>query len=161
VEEVNAHLTTINANNSALRSAEADVAGERAKLAAEQASKADALEAMREEVEGARAAHEQTLAGLAGTVKSREATIEKITADKAKIEQYTKQVLHKFQDKYLTALQDCKKKLQDERAKNEALEARAAKDKAAQRREERLLSGSLYELGLKIMKEQQQAAKGI
>jgi protein HOOK3 len=153
-EEVNTHLTSINSQNSQIRNAEAEAAGVQAKLAAEQQSKKESVNAVKEEMEGQKVAYEETVTKLSAVIKAREASIEKVTSDKNKIEQYTKQTLHKFQDKYLIALQDCKQKLKDERAKNDALEARMNKDKAAQKREERLLSSSLYELGLVIMKQQ-------
>jgi len=75
----------------------------------------------------------------------------KIGSDKDKLETYTKRTLAKFQDKYLVALQDCKSKLKEKQDKIEALEARGASEKNAQKREERLLSSTVYELGLAIM----------
>mmetsp|Transcript_659 Transcript_659/g.1038 ORF Transcript_659/g.1038 Transcript_659/m.1038 type:complete len:600 (+) Transcript_659:484-2283(+) len=76
---------------------------------------------------------------------------EKIGSDKDKLEAYTKRTLAKFQDKYLVALQECKAKLKEKQDKIEVLESRSATEKTAQKREERLLSSTIYELGLAIM----------
>lgn len=76
---------------------------------------------------------------------------EKLARDKEKLESYTKKTLAKFQEKYLVALQECKAKLKEKHDKIEALEMRNAAEKNAQKREERLLSSTIYELGLAIM----------
>lgn len=75
----------------------------------------------------------------------------KIGSDKDKLETYTKRTLAKFQDKYLVALQECKAKLKEKQDKIEVLESRSTSEKTAQKREERLLSSTIYELGLAIM----------
>mmetsp|Transcript_29256 Transcript_29256/g.79142 ORF Transcript_29256/g.79142 Transcript_29256/m.79142 type:complete len:590 (+) Transcript_29256:201-1970(+) len=75
----------------------------------------------------------------------------KIVSDKDKLEAYTKRTLAKFQDKYLVALQECKAKLKEKQDKIEVLESRSATEKSAQKREERLLSSTIFELGLSIM----------
>jgi len=75
----------------------------------------------------------------------------KIAGDKDKLEAYTKRTLAKFQDKYLVALQECKAKLKEKQDKIEALENRSANERTAQKREERLLSSTIYELGMAIM----------
>eukprot|EP00545_Synedropsis_sp_CCMP1620_P013660 CAMPEP_0119013002 /NCGR_PEP_ID=MMETSP1176-20130426/7736_1 /TAXON_ID=265551 /ORGANISM="Synedropsis recta cf, Strain CCMP1620" /LENGTH=595 /DNA_ID=CAMNT_0006966047 /DNA_START=195 /DNA_END=1982 /DNA_ORIENTATION=+ len=81
----------------------------------------------------------------------KEAEKTKIGTDKEKLEAYTKRTLAKFQEKYLVALQECKAKLKEKQDKIEALESRSASEKTAQKREERLLSSTIYELGLTIM----------
>lgn len=81
----------------------------------------------------------------------KEAEKSKIASDKDKLEAYTKRTLAKFQEKYLVALQECKAKLKEKQDKIEALESRSASEKTAQKREERLLSSTIYELGLAIM----------
>lgn len=75
----------------------------------------------------------------------------KLGSDKEKLEVYTKKTLAKFQEKYLVALQECKAKLKEKHDKIEALEMRNAAEKNTQKREERLLSSTIYELGLAIM----------
>jgi protein HOOK3 len=75
----------------------------------------------------------------------------KISSDKDKLEAYTKRTLAKFQDKYLVALQECKSKLKEKQDKIESLEKRSQTERNAQKREERLLSSVIYELGLGIM----------
>lgn len=76
---------------------------------------------------------------------------QKLGSDKEKLEVYTKKTLAKFQEKYLVALQECKGKLKEKHDKIEALEMRNAAEKNTQKREERLLSSTIYELGLAIM----------
>jgi protein HOOK3 len=77
--------------------------------------------------------------------------VSKLQNDKEKLEAYTKKTLQKFQEKYLVALQDCKAKLKEKHDKIEALEMRSANEKMAQKREERLLSSAIFELGLGVM----------
>mmetsp|Transcript_16882 Transcript_16882/g.24431 ORF Transcript_16882/g.24431 Transcript_16882/m.24431 type:complete len:576 (+) Transcript_16882:92-1819(+) len=84
-------------------------------------------------------------------LEKKEAEKKKIGSDKDKLEAYTKRTLAKFQEKYLVALQECKAKLKEKQDKIEALESRSASEKTAQKREERLLSSTIYELGLTIM----------
>jgi protein HOOK3 len=91
------------------------------------------------------------VAELKNTLAKKEAENKKIGSDKDKLEAYTKRTLAKFQDKYLVALQECKAKLKEKQDKIEILEGRSATEKTAQKREERLLSSTIYELGLAIM----------
>jgi protein HOOK3 len=88
---------------------------------------------------------------LEAELAKKEAEKSKIGSDKEKLEAYTKRTLAKFQEKYLVALQECKAKLKEKQDKIEALENRSASEKTAQKREERLLSSTIYELGLTIM----------
>jgi protein HOOK3 len=88
---------------------------------------------------------------LEDEVAQREAENKKIVGDKDKLEAYTKRTLAKFQDKYLVALQECKAKLKEKQDKIEALEQRSTIERTVQKREERLLSTSVYELGMAIM----------
>lgn len=86
-------------------------------------------------------------------LERKEAEKAKLGSDKEKLEAYTKKTLSKFQEKYLVALQECKAKLKEKHDKIEALEQRSASEKTAQKREERLLSSTIYELGLAIMQQ--------
>jgi protein HOOK3 len=88
---------------------------------------------------------------LKDELAKKEAEKTKIGADKEKLEAYTKRTLAKFQEKYLVALQECKAKLKEKQDKIEALENRSATEKTAQKREERLMSSTIYELGLTVM----------
>jgi protein HOOK3 len=88
---------------------------------------------------------------LKAELQKKTAENKKIGSDKEKLEAYTKRTLAKFQDKYLVALQECKAKLKEKQDKIEILESRSATEKTAQKREERLLSSTIYELGLAIM----------
>mmetsp|Transcript_407 Transcript_407/g.901 ORF Transcript_407/g.901 Transcript_407/m.901 type:complete len:654 (+) Transcript_407:157-2118(+) len=93
------------------------------------------------------------VAQLEKDLKQKEAEKAKLGSDKEKLEAYTKKTLSKFQEKYLVALQECKAKLKEKHDKIEALEMRSASEKTAQKREERLLSSTIYELGLAIMQQ--------
>lgn len=93
------------------------------------------------------------IARLQEALKKKDAEKEKLGSDKEKLEAYTKKTLSKFQEKYLVALQECKAKLKEKHDKIEALEMRSAAEKTAQKREERLLSSTIYELGLAIMQQ--------
>ena len=100
---------------------------------------------------GDTAALQQEIDRLKEELAKKEKENAKIGSDKDKLETYTKRTLAKFQDKYLVALQECKAKLREKQDKIEALENRSASEKTAQKREERLLSSTIYELGLAIM----------
>ncbi len=100
---------------------------------------------------GDAAALQAEVASLKEQLAKKEAENKKIGSDKDKLEAYTKRTLAKFQDKYLVALQECKAKLKEKQDKIEVLESRSATEKTAQKREERLLSSTIYELGLAIM----------
>jgi protein HOOK3 len=91
------------------------------------------------------------VSSLKEELAKKESANKKIGSDKDKLEAYTKRTLAKFQDKYLVALQECKAKLKEKQDKIEILESRSATEKTAQKREERLLSSTIYELGLAIM----------
>jgi protein HOOK3 len=84
-------------------------------------------------------------------IEQRDAKISQLSQDKAKLEAYSKMTLAKFQEKYMVALQECKRQLKEKTEKIEQLEMRAAVEKAGHKREEQLLSSSIYELGLSIM----------
>ena len=94
---------------------------------------------------------------LRAELKKKDAATVKLASDKDKLEAYTKRTLSKFQEKYLVALQECKAKLKEKHDKIEALELRSAAEKSNQKKEEKLLSSTIYELGLTIM---QQKLKG-
>jgi protein HOOK3 len=94
---------------------------------------------------------QQQIATLTQELEKKEKENAQISSDKDKLETYTKRTLAKFQDKYLVALQECKAKLKEKQDKIEGLEKKAASERSAQKREERLLSSVIYELGLAIM----------
>lgn len=94
---------------------------------------------------------EAEIKSLKEELEKKSAENKKIGSDKDKLEAYTKRTLAKFQDKYLVALQECKAKLKEKQDKIDILESRSATEKTAQKREERLLSSTIYELGLAIM----------
>jgi len=86
-------------------------------------------------------------------LEQKEMELKKLASDKDRLETYTKKTLAKFQEKYLVALQECKAKLKEKHDKIETLEKRSAAEKSTQKREEKLLSATIYELGLSIMQQ--------
>jgi len=108
-------------------------------------------EAAAKNVGGGGGASSSEVKNLKTNISRLKAEKEKLARDKEKLESYTKKTLAKFQEKYLVALQECKAKLKEKHDKIEALEMRNAAEKNAQKREERLLSSTIYELGLAIM----------
>ncbi|KAL9181465.1 hypothetical protein ACHAXT_010270 [Thalassiosira profunda] len=94
------------------------------------------------------------VAELEKQLAEKETQVTKLNTDKEKLEAYTKKTLQKFQEKYLVALQDCKAKLKEKHDKIEALEMRNANEKVAQKREEKLISSAMFELGVGIMQTQ-------
>jgi protein HOOK3 len=110
-----------------------------------------AVAASDDEVGNAMVALKEEIQRLREDLDTKEKQNAKIIGDKDKLEAYTKRTLAKFQDKYLVALQECKAKLKEKQDKIEVLEQRSASERTAQKREERLLSSTIYELGLAIM----------
>ncbi|GMI58304.1 hypothetical protein ScalyP_jg8242 [Parmales sp. scaly parma] len=104
---------------------------------------------------GDRASLEANVTKLTSICGNQKGTIEKLSADKTKLELYAKQSLHKFQNKFLVALQGLKQKLKEKSERIELLES----EKIVQKREEKLLSSSIFELGLQII--QSNKEKGV
>ena len=96
---------------------------------------------------------ENEIGQLQADLKKKDAATAKLASDKDKLESYTKKTLSKFQEKYLVALQECKSKLKEKHDKIEALEMRSAAEKSNQKKEEKLLSSTIYELGLMLMQQ--------
>lgn len=97
------------------------------------------------------AADQEVVAALEKKLAEKDLEVSKLVTDKEKLEAYTKKTLQKFQEKYLVALQDCKAKLKEKHDKIESLEMRGASEKSAQKREEKLMSSAIFELGMGIM----------
>ncbi|GMH81465.1 hypothetical protein TrST_g12019 [Triparma strigata] len=94
---------------------------------------------------------------LTSEAKMRDSENATLKTEKAKIETYTKSVLHKFQEKYLAALTQCKEKLKEEREKSKFLEEKIETQRKETDREKKLLSSSIFELGLKMMENSQKS----
>jgi protein HOOK3 len=109
------------------------------------------LKAQIEQLQAGGGAAASESVGDAAALAAKDAEITKLKQEKEKLEMYTKKTLQKFQEKYLVALQDCKSKLKEKHDKIEILESRSANEKALQKREERLLSSAIFELGLGMM----------
>ena len=123
LETVNKHLETITAQSQEISTCEKD------KRAVE-----DELRKIKENQQKGDKSSMDVIARLTSTIKSKDDNIELLTVEKGKLETYTKQTLHKFQDKYLIALQQCKQKLKDKHERIEVLERKAEKEKIAHER---------------------------
>eukprot|EP00752_Nemacystus_decipiens_P004800 g4368.t1 len=128
---------------------------------AAQAEKTSAkMASMKEEMERLRALADDrerlsmTAQSLEDRLKQRETEVNNLQTDKEKLESYTKKTLHKFQDKYMVAISHCKTQIAEKNEKIDYLESKISQDKAASKREERLLMSSVYELGMDIIERQ-------
>jgi protein HOOK3 len=85
-------------------------------------------------------------------LKNKEGSINELSSDKQKLENYTKKTLHAVQAKYMVAMATHKDQIKEKDAKIGRLERRLKEDKAAQKREEDLLMSSFYEVGMELQR---------
>ena len=78
----------------------------------------------------------------------------KLKRDKDKLEFDTKEQLNKFQQKYLSALQECKSKLNEKTDHIKKQDQRIHDERDAHKREEKLLSYAVYEIGSAVIQMQ-------
>ncbi|CBJ27758.1 conserved unknown protein [Ectocarpus siliculosus] len=128
---------------------------------AAQAEKSSAkIQSMKEEMDRLRVLADDrerlsmTAQSMEDRLKERETQVNNLQTDKEKLESYTKKTLHKFQDKYMVAISHCKAQIAEKNEKIDYLESKISQDKAASKREERLLMSSVYELGMDIIERQ-------
>ncbi|GKY96738.1 hypothetical protein MPSEU_000633300 [Mayamaea pseudoterrestris] len=148
-QEMQSKLSRLEVENDSLRRQleKLRVSGDEAAAVAEEPATPVAVPVTVKEIEDLQMRIKQ----LEDIISQKETENKKIVSDKDKLEAYTKRTLAKFQDKYLVALQECKLKLKEKQDKIEALEQRSTAERTAQKREERLLSSTIYELGMAIM----------
>jgi predicted RNase H-like nuclease (RuvC/YqgF family) len=98
--------------------------------------------AMRLEIENSnlKAQIEQLRAGGSAAIAAKDAVIKKLEGEKERLVHYTKKNLEKFQEK-----------LKEKNNRIEMLDMKAANEKVAQKREEKLIYSAIYELGLGLM----------
>lgn len=84
-------------------------------------------------------------------MKEKESVINRLEQEKGKLESYAKRTLTAFKEKYMAALQGMKQEKRDLEDRLAAVTARAEANQETGRREERLLLGAMYDLGLRIM----------
>ncbi|CAN0078951.1 unnamed protein product [Scytosiphon promiscuus] len=128
---------------------------------AAQAEKSSAkMQSMKEEMDRLRSLADDrerlsmTTQSMEDRLKEKETQVNNLQTDKEKLESYTKKTLHKFQDKYMVAISHCKAQIAEKNEKIDYLESKISQDKAASKREERLLMSSVYELGMDIIERQ-------
>ena len=98
-----------------------------------------------------------TIQILEDKLKEKESVINRLEQDKNKLENYSKQALSTFKDKYIQALQKLKLEKKQLEENVNYLKAKNEKDQETHRREERLVISSVYEVGLRIMDKNIQA----
>lgn len=92
-----------------------------------------------------------TLHMLEEKLKEKESAINRLEQDKNKLENYSKQALSTFKDKYIQALQKLKAEKKQLEENVNYLKTKNDKDQETHRKEERLVLSSMYEVGLRIM----------
>lgn len=92
-----------------------------------------------------------TIRLLEEKLQEKESTINRLEQDKNKLENYSKQALSTFKDKYIQALQKLKAEKKQLEENVNYLKSKNDKDQETHRREERLVISSMYEVGLRIM----------
>jgi len=98
-----------------------------------------------------------TIRVLEEKLKEKESLINRLEQDKNKLENYSKQALTTFKDKYIQALQKLKSEKKQLEENVNYLKSKSEKDQETHRREERLIISSMYEVGLRIMDKNIQA----
>ena len=92
-----------------------------------------------------------TIQMLEDKLKEKESTINRLEQDKHKLENYSKQALTTFKEKYITALQKLKMEKKQLEENVAYLKTKNDKDQETHRREERLVLSAMYEVGLRMM----------
>lgn len=89
--------------------------------------------------------------GLVAQLGERDAKIQKLEAERPKLEAHMRRTLQNIQDKYKVLIQTYKNQLREKQDKIEALESRLRNDRAAHKREEQLLMYTIYDVGQRII----------
>lgn len=92
-----------------------------------------------------------TVQRLEERLKERELQVTRLETEKNKLETYAKRSLTTFKEKFMSVLQTMREEKKELEAKVKAQAERTEKNQEAWRREERLLSAALFEVGVKIM----------
>lgn len=90
-------------------------------------------------------------------LKEKESTINRVEQEKSKLEAYTKRSLGTFKDKYMAVLATLREEKEDLHQKMRAQMEKTERDQDTWRREERLISSAMFELGVRIMDQKIQA----
>lgn len=97
------------------------------------------------------AASTNTVKLLEERLKEKETIINKLEQEKSKLESYTRRSLTGFKEKFMSAFQKTKEEKQELENKYLLLNEKYMEYQERWKREEKLLSSSLFEVGLKIM----------
>jgi len=147
--------------------AEAELEKRKAVEAAEAASASAASDNRVEEFEAALRAkteevdmRENTIRMLEEKLKEKEGANNKLQQDKTKLENFAKDSLKNFKDKYLKELTKSKTEKKEWKNKCNAMEKMNLRNEQTRDREERLLLSSMYEIGVRIMDRNIQTVDG-
>jgi chromosome segregation ATPase len=97
------------------------------------------------------AASQNTVKLLEEKLKEKEGSINKLEQEKGKLESYAKRSLTAFKEKFMTVLQTMREEKRDLEHRIKIQAEKLEKNQDTWRREERLLSAALFEVGVKIM----------
>lgn len=103
------------------------------------------------------AASSNTVRLLEDRLKEQETVINKLQQDKAKLENFSKRSLDTFKDRYMNILKTMQQEKKEYEGRIHALSEKVKVNQDTWRREERLLSSALFEVGVKIMDRKIQA----
>jgi hypothetical protein len=85
-------------------------------------------------------------------LKNKEGSINELSSDKRKLENYIKKTLAAVQAKYMLMIETHKDQIKEKDAKIGRLERRLKEDRAAQKREEDLVVSAFYEVGIELQR---------
>ena len=99
-----------------------------------------------------KAAYEQVRASLTETIKKQESSINQLTSDKAKLENYTKKTLHAVQAKYMVAMAKHRDQIKHKDDQILGLKRKVREQDQTRKREEELLMSTFYEVGNELQR---------
>jgi protein HOOK3 len=103
------------------------------------------------EIESRLTASANTIKLLEDKLKEKETNINQLRQEKGKLETYAKRSLDTFKEKYMSTLKIMQAEKKEMADKMKAVVEKYEKGQETWRREERLMSSALFEMGLKIM----------
>jgi protein HOOK3 len=92
-----------------------------------------------------------TIRLLEDKLKEKESQANKLVQEKSKLENYTKRSLETFKEKYMVALQSMKEEKRELENRLKMVQEKAEANEEIWRRDERLLSSAIFEVGVRIM----------
>ncbi|TDH66075.1 hypothetical protein CCR75_004897 [Bremia lactucae] len=115
---------------------------------AEYQDKLDKLEVEAEAVDSLRA----TVSELTKRLKEKESSINELSEQRAKLENYTKKTLHAVQTKYMVAMSSHRNQINEKQERVDFLEKKMKEVRASYSREQALMMSSFYEIGTEMQR---------